>query len=458
MTAQDNDAVRRIFGLVLRHLRRQAGMSLRDLGERSLYDYSRISRVERGEHLIDPELVPSLDHALGAGGLLVSLRALMPANGTPTQMPQLGLISGLPITDGDSVTVEFRLPDRREVRVSLSRREFHRLLATGAFVGTLRPDLAETDLTERVARAVAAPQRTDPQVLDYFRTLLEQHFVADKMLGPRALLGQVHAQIEILDGLRRGGRPGTGEPTLRLLARYAEFAGWLHQDCGDVAAAMFWSDRATQWAQAIGDQQFVAYLLVRRSNIAMLDGDAVDVVELAAAAQRVPGPISPKLRALAAQQEARGWAMHGDADSFRIRLDAAADLLRDHPDDVDENSPVYLRRYDLAALEEQSATGYRDCGHADTAVAILERRIADTPAHLRRDQAHQWVKLANAVLRSARPDPERAAALGLSCVPAARTTGSARIAGELRTLSRTLARRWPDLAQTDELRDALATV
>ncbi|WP_144126754.1 helix-turn-helix domain-containing protein [Catellatospora sichuanensis] len=458
MTGQDSDAVRRLFGLVLRHLRRQAGLSLRDLGERSLYDYSRISRVERGEHLIDPELVPSLDQALNANGLLISLRALISTNGTPAEMPPAGLIGGFPIADGDSVTVEFRLSGRREARVSLSRREFHRLMATGAFGGALRADLTDTDLAERVSRAVGEPQRTDPQVLDYFRTLLEQHFVADKMLGPRALLGQVHAQIEILDGLRRGGRPGTSESTLRLLARYAEFAGWLHQDCGDVASAIFWSDRATQWAQAIGDQPFVAYLLVRRSNIAMIDRDGVDVVELAAAAQRVPGPISPRLRALAAQQEARGWAMHGDADSFRVRLDVAADLLHDHPDGVDENAPVYLHRYDLAALEEQSATGYRDCGHADTAVAILERRIADTPAHLQRDQAHQWVKLANAVLKSAQPDPERAAALGLRCVSAARTTGSARIVGELRTLSRTLSRRWPDLCQTEELRDALATV
>jgi len=63
----------------------------------------------------------------------------------------------------------------------------------------------------------------------------------------------------------------------------------------------------------------VAYMLVRRSNIALLDDDAINVVDLAAA-RKVPGPISPKLHALAAQQEARGWAMHGDADGFRHHL------------------------------------------------------------------------------------------------------------------------------------------
>ena len=200
------------------------------------------------------------------------------------------------------------------------------------------------------------------------------------------------AQIEVLDGLRSHTRPGTAEPTLRLLAQYAEFAGWLHQDSGDTAAAMFWSDRATQWAQAIGDYQMVAYMLVRKSNIALLDDDAVNVVELAAAARKVPGPASPKLHALAAQQEARGWALAGEADEFQHRLDTAANLLRDHPDDVDETAPLYLHHYDLDTLEEQSASGYRACGKAETAIAILEAKIAATPKHLHRAA---WVSVSS---------------------------------------------------------------
>ncbi|MFD0593035.1 hypothetical protein ACFQZ4_11185 [Catellatospora coxensis] len=118
---------------------------------------------------------------------------------------------------------------------------------------------------------------------------------------------------------------------------------------------------------------------MRRSNIALLDADAVDVIELASAARRTPGPISPKLAALAAQQEARGWALHAKPDRFRRLIDSAADLLLGHPNDVDDDAPVYLRSYDVDTLEEQSASGYRTCGQADTAVAILERRIIATP-------------------------------------------------------------------------------
>lgn len=265
------------------------------------------------------------------------------------------------------------------------------------------------------------------------------------------------AQIQVLDELRRHARPGTTEPTLRLLAQYAEFAGWLHQDAGNTTAAMHWTNYASQWAQAIGDYQMVAYMLVRKSNIALLDGDTFDVIDLAAAARKVPGPVSPKLHALAAQQEARGWVLHRDASQFQHRLDIAASLLRDHPGDVDATAPVYLHHYDLDILQEQSASGYRACGQAETAVTILERQIAATPEYLHRDLGHQLAKLANTVLATTEPDPERAADLGLRCAATAKATGSARIAGELQTLDRTLSCRWPTLPGTTALREALAT-
>jgi hypothetical protein len=455
----DSEAVRQVFGLALRQLRNQAGMSLRELGQRSLYDYSRISRVERGEHLIDPEHVPAIDEALGTGGLLALLRSLAPGT-ADSAVGSSGMktlpAGGLHVDDGDSVTLELRTPDGRIVRVSLSRREFAQLLTTGMLRGLLPAGVADDlDQADRVSKALDEPRRVDQQVLDYFHTVLAEHFTADKMLGPRQLLGPVLAQIEVLDGLRRHARPGTAEPTLRLLAQYAEFGGWLHQDAGDTTAAMFWSDRAAQWAQAVGDYQMVAYMLVRKSNIALLD-DAVNVVDLAAAARKVPGPVSPKLHALAAQQEARGWALAGEADQFQHRLDTAANLLREHPNDVDETAPVYLHHYDLDTLEEQSASGYRACGKADTAVAILERKIAATPDHMHRDQGHQLAKLANTVLATEQPDPERAVSLGLRCIGTARSTGSARIVKELRTLDRVLARRWPTFAGTAEFHEALA--
>jgi hypothetical protein len=384
--------------MALHQLRCQAGLSLRALGQAAHYDFSRISRVERGEHLIDPRYVPALDSALGAGGLLSFLRSLIPDmppdDETPTAACGLSILAPcrLDVGDGDTVSLQLRTPDGRTVRVRLSRRDVGKLLAGGALQAMLPAGVSDVDAAGRVSKALDQPRRVDPEILDYFRTLLAEHFTADKMLGPRQMLGPVLGQINILDELRRHARPGTTEPTLRLLAQYAEFAGWLHQDAGNTSAAMRWSDQASQWAQAAGDYQLVAYMLVRKSNIALLDADAIDVIDLATAARKVPGAVSPKLHALAAQQEARGWALHGDAYQFRHQLDIAANLLRDQSGDVDATAPVYLRHYDLNTLQEQSASGYRACGHAVTAVTILEQQIATTPEHLHRDRGHQLAK------------------------------------------------------------------
>ena len=61
------------FASVLRQLRTQAGLSLRGLGKLALYDYSRLSRAERGEVLPPEPQVQMLDKVLHANGLLISL-------------------------------------------------------------------------------------------------------------------------------------------------------------------------------------------------------------------------------------------------------------------------------------------------------------------------------------------------------------------------------------------------
>lgn len=315
-----------------------------------------------------------------------------------------------------------------------------------------------TGQAERVSKVLAGDNRADPQILGYFGRLLDDQFTADKQLGPRQLITTTLAQLQVLDRLRRNATPGTTEPLLQLLAQYAEFAGWLHQDLGDTVAARFWSDRATVWAQATGDYAMVAYLLVRKSNIALLEQDAREVIELAAAARKVPGAVNPRLLALAALQEARGWALYGDADRFQHELDTAADLLHDDPGNDDPAQPVYLHHYNLDVLEEQSASGYRACGHADTAVRILEGKIRATDQHLQRDHGHLLAKLANTVTATRQPEPDRAIALGLRSAAAAGRTGSARIAQELRTLDGVLALNWPTVPGRAEFHDAVVAL
>lgn len=457
MAADPQAVVRQLFGVVLRHVRTAAGLSLRELGKRCHHDYSRLSRMETGDHLGDATLLAEIDRILGAGGLLTALRAAAELPLEPPGPAVVGSPAGMRhADDGDAIVLEMRMTDGRSVRVSIPRREFGQLLATGALSAVLPAGVLNLDEADRLARVMEQPSRVDPQVIGYFDRLLAEHYTADKILGPHQLLGPVLAQLDMLDALRKHARPPVAKPLLRVLAQYAEFAGWLHQDAGDVPAAMYWSDRATQWAQSACDYQMVAYLLVRKSNIACLTDDATTVIELAAAAQDTPGDIDPKIIALAAQQEARGWAMISDVDHCRPKLDTAAELLSKHSEQGDPAAPVYIQYYDLGVLEDQSATCYRSIGRAEDAIAIFERRIvASLDANLHRDRGYQMAKLANAVVAAKQPDPERAAQLGLACLDLARQTGSARIGKELNTLDATLTTRWPDQPDARAFHDAL---
>ncbi|MDG4760434.1 helix-turn-helix transcriptional regulator [Micromonospora sp. WMMD710] len=454
----DHDAVRHVFGVVLHHLRTEAGMSLRTLAAQARYDYTRLSRAEHGEHLPATEWVQGIDTALNAGGLLKLLRSLAPAEVAPAKRRTILPLAGLHTDDGDNVTLELQTPDGRTVLVKLSRRQLGELMASGLLRTVLPAGVTDPDQVDRVAKVLAGENAVDSQALEYFGRLLNEHFTADKMLGPRQLIGTTLAQIRVLDRLRRTALPDNTAPVLRLLAQYGEFAGWLHQDLGDTTAARYWSDRASQWAQATGDYATVAYLMIRKSNIALLDNDARDVIELAAGARRVPRATSPRLHALALQQEARGWALYGDATRFQRKLEDAFTLLRDHPADVDPDAPVYLYQYNLGELVEQSAGGYRACGQAATAVRILENKIKATSEHLRRDQGHLLAKLANTVLATKDPEPDRAIALGMRSASAAHLTGSARITQELRALDTVIAARFPTVPGRRELNEAIAAL
>jgi transcriptional regulator with XRE-family HTH domain len=132
MVAMDtDDAVRQVFGMALRQLRTEAGLSLRALGQAAHYDFS---RVERGEHLIHARYVAALDKALGTGGLLGPLRSLAPDDAGPsastaalpaglTTLPTGRLLAD----DGDSVTLQLPTPDGGTLPATV---ELHEALTT----------------------------------------------------------------------------------------------------------------------------------------------------------------------------------------------------------------------------------------------------------------------------------------------------------------------------------------
>ncbi len=448
----DHDAISgtpHALGLALRQLRTQAGLSLRELGKRALYDYTRLSRAENGEILPPPDKVRTLDKVLQADGLLIALRAA--ADPLPASDGKPGATAG-----DEQVRLELRLPDGGVVHVTMSRRHFSQFLAASALSPVLSGIVAaDHGDAVKIARAIEWPALINDEVIGYFRRLLAEHYAADKILGPRLLLRPVLAQIEVIDELRKGARPPFTQPLLQVLAQYGEMAGWLSQDAGNLGAAAQWTRRAAEWAHCAGDTQLAAYTLIRQSNVACLTDDHAAVTQLAAAARRLPGPMNPKLTALARQQEARGHALLGDFGTCFTLLDQAAEDISGYRGPIDPNAPVYLHSYDLGVLEEQTAVCYRSAGRVSTAIAILENKLGTMPAGLTRDRGHLTAKLAVTVAQGTQADPSRAAQLGLTAIDAARRTGSARIMRELDALDSELSARWPDRRETRTFHEAL---
>ena len=145
----------------------------------------------------------------------------------------------------------------------------------------------------------------------------------DNLLGPRHALGGVQEQLGVIDTLLRSVRPPVRHRVLRLGARYAESAAWLHEDSGDMTGARYWTGRSMEWALEAGDRLMISWVLFRRGEHAAADGDAAAAAGLAAAARRegrgLPGP----MLAAVLQQEAHAYAIDGDEAACQAALDRA---------------------------------------------------------------------------------------------------------------------------------------
>src|SRR5215218_2863426 len=239
--------------------------------------------------------------------------------------------------------------------------------------------------------AIATPRRVDPEAVGRLGTILTEYANIDNLLGPAHLLALTSLHLQFISELLT---VAAGEGRTELLtvgARYAEFAGWLHQDAGNPQEAAYWSDRAMGWAQAAGNDLMVSY--VRKSNQASSQGDANRTLGLARAALRGQDRLSPRARALALRQEARGHALSGDPTGCARALDAARDQAGAVEDHGEEDR--ILTGYCTPAFIEMEAA---DCamllGQPDQAVGTFERGLATLPAQSQRDRAVNLARLA----------------------------------------------------------------
>ncbi|MFF1793060.1 helix-turn-helix domain-containing protein [Kitasatospora sp. NPDC058263] len=422
------------FGPELRRRRIAAGLTLTRLAELLNYSKGHLSKIERGHKNPPVELARRCDVRLGAGGELARL--------APFEAPERGTgVDGASVDD----TAWLLRVGRDGVRWpgGLGRRQ---LLAAGA----------TTLLGVGVAAAVVPPPQavaaaTDAAPVEIFRLQFDQMRALGQTTDPGVLLPLLTVQTHTLRELAVKAAPSSRPKLLGLAARYAEYAGWMAQEDGDNPAALWWTARAVELAEAGGDRDLASYALVRRALVTLYAGDAAQTVELVAQAQE--GSLPPRIRGLAAQREAQGHALAGDHTASLRSLERAGDLLARAVAQDGGDAPVL----GTSNLSDPAATvtGWclHDLGRSAQAAEILDREYPRIPAQATRSRARYGLR--RALAHAAAGEIEYACVLAAELLPLVPGLRSATIGTDVERLARELARFRANRAVLD-LQPALA--
>lgn len=421
----------RSFGLELRRRRLAAGLSLEQLSQRVHYSKSQLSKVERGLKRPTPELARLCDACLVAEGALADLVPVKPSLPPPSNPDQDGEVWLMHLDKDGSSTFQ-----------TMTRRS---MIAAGA----------TTALTMRAGDGLTQPSPAEAAatVVEASRLLFDQFRRIGQASGPVSVLPALIAQTHSLEQLavRAGSR--TRRALLLIASRYAEYAGWMAQECGKDTTALWWTERAVQLADAGDDSDLATYAYVRHSLISLYRGDISEASQLAERALRSDAPF--RVRGLAAQHLAQSAAVAGDYGTCMRSLDRARELLAQ--DAADPTQPVLGTSHIPDVVSMFTGWCLHDLGRPAEAAALLDRETARIPEHAFRTRGRYNVR--RALAHAAAGDVDHACEIAAAALPSVRLTGSATVAADLRRLSHTLGRhhsRAAVRALAPDLADAVA--
>ncbi len=252
-----------------------------------------------------------------------------------------------------------------------SRREVLTALGLGMVTGNLQGEF------EQALDGI----ELNSDILQFFDDAFRGFKETARTLPPAQLIDGMTGNVAILDGLRRRAIGEERHRCSTLQAYYAEMLSWLSVEVGDLQGAMWWMDRASQWAQAVGWPGMTAWSFVRRSVIVMrFSGDGIRVVDQVRPVLEMP-QASPRMKGMAAKQMAYGYALAGNRDESRRALDVAMDWLAQP---VREDDAVLQRSVaddDLFAVYQTTCDVY--LGRGARVIPVLEPRMQSLTRSLR---------------------------------------------------------------------------
>jgi transcriptional regulator with XRE-family HTH domain/tetratricopeptide (TPR) repeat protein len=402
------------FGAELRRLRQAAGISLTQFAPRVHFSKGHLSKVESGQKPPSADLARICDAELATGGRLVRLLRERARN--PTEPA----VIDLPV-DGRETWLLAVSPD-----------------GAGYFLPTEQPAAVRPELTHGMAFGLGRGQVDTTGLVNVFLARFTEIRQLGQIAGPAVVLPLVITETQVLRGLAGSAPPEQRAAVWRLAARYAEFAGWMTQEAGDDTMAARWTQWAVRMAELAGDEDLRWYAMVRRADIALHNDDARSTVELAVRAQadqRAPA----RVRGLAAQREAQGYALAGDEDACLRALERAAVLL-DEAAGTERLAGPELGSTNVPDFGE-IVLGWclYELGQPDRAAQILDRNLAGFAP--RSSRARTRFALRAALAYAAADELDRAVELVTGLIGDLRAVDSATIRHDLRGLAKVLGRR-----------------
>jgi transcriptional regulator with XRE-family HTH domain len=416
-----------VFGAELRRLRIAAGWTLGEFARSLHYSKGYLSKIETGEKPPSPDLARRCDTELQADGQLAALLPARPPRRSaaePAEPAPGGAYGQAPgaIRHGDEVWI-----------MSLDPED-----GTGRFVPVNRRDALIAGVTSLLGLAVVRPRVAaaagQPGTLAAFRSMFDQYRQLGQVMSPGLVLPALVAQTHAIRACAAAASGHARDRLLALAGRYAEYTGWMAQEAGDNRASEWWTGLAVELAAAGGDATMAAYAQVRRALVTLYQDDAEQTVQLAGLAAADRG-IPARIRGLAVQRQAQGYALAGQEAACRRALDRAADLLAAAPGSAE---PVIGST--TVADPVAATTGWclYDLGRLRQSAGILGGELARIPVTAHRSQARYGARLALALADDGELD--HACRVAHDTLDHAELVDSATVRVDLRRLSRRLVR------------------
>ena len=284
-------------------------------------------------------------------------------------------------------------------------------------------------------------------ILGYFRRQFAEHVQLDNIAGPGLVLDVVRTQV---DQLRRLADRGPSE-AVELASHFTEYAGWVHQDSGDLTQALRLTDEAVDLADAAGDDGLTAYTFMRKSNVLTALGEGQRASMTARRAAALAAREAPAQEAVCLRQVALAEATQGNDVAARDAIEQALILLGRPSEQPNALSPYCTGSF----VEMEHALCLLVLDQPAGAAEACRRALGVWPGGFVRDEGLCLVRLAVAQLRMHEID--EACASAMQAIERVQRAPSARTLDQLRAVSMTV-QPYRDSRSVRQFREALAWV